>query len=298
VRSVLSPKELAEAIGVSESSLKRWADEGRIHVSRTAGGHRRIPFAEAVRFIRESGSTVVRPEVLGLNEVRAALSDVQAGRLSDPEATLSEAIAAGDAAMARGLIVAWYLEGQSVPALLDGPVRSAMHRVGALWEHDDRGIFIEHRATDICVEALNHLRWLLPRPAEAAAVAMGGSAEHDPYVIPSLMCSIVLTDLGFRATNIGPHTPVETLRRAASEYRARLVWLSVSAPIEMPELRRRVEQLGRSLEPEAASLVVGGRQLDASERFAAKNVHVMQSMGEMAAFARGLLTAAGSGARA
>lgn len=294
MRSVLSPKELAEAIGVSESSLKRWADEGRIHFSRTAGGHRRIPFAEAVRFIRETGATVVRPEVLGLSEVREALHDVQADRLSDPEATLSEAIGAGDVTTARGLIVAWYLEGQSVPALLDGPVRSAMHRVGALWEHDDRGIFVEHRATDICVEALNHLRWLLPKPAAGAPVAMGGAAEHDPYVTPSLMCSIVLTDLGFRTTNIGPLTPIPTLRRAASDYHARLAWLSFSAPIEAAELRDQVEQLGSALEAEGASLIVGGRQVDPSQRFTARNVHVMQSMGEMAAFARGLMTAGGA----
>lgn len=297
MRAMLSPKELAEAIGVSESSLKRWADEGKVHVSRTAGGHRRIPFAEAVRFIRETGATVVRPEILGLNEVRDALSDVQAGRLSDPEATLSEAIQSGDVTMARGLIVAWYLEGQSVPALLDGPVCSAMHRVGALWEHDDRGIFVEHRATDICVEALNHLRWLLPKPADDAPVAMGGAAEHDPYLIPSLMCSIVLTDLGFRATNIGPHTPIQTLRRASSEYGARVVWLSFSAPVDRDGMHRQIEQLGSALDPEGASLVVGGRQIAPSERFAPKNVHVMQSMGEMAAFARGLMTGASNGAR-
>jgi MerR family transcriptional regulator, light-induced transcriptional regulator len=52
----LSPKALAAAIGVSESSLKRWADEGRLAAERTAGGHRRIAVAEAVRFVRRRGS--------------------------------------------------------------------------------------------------------------------------------------------------------------------------------------------------------------------------------------------------
>ena len=46
----LSPRQLAVAIGVSESSLKRWADDGRLAVERTAGGHRRIPLPEAVRW--------------------------------------------------------------------------------------------------------------------------------------------------------------------------------------------------------------------------------------------------------
>lgn len=299
MRAVLSPKELAEAIGVSESSLKRWADEGKVRVTRTAGGHRRIAFSEAIRFIRETQSPVVRPDILGLSDVANVMTQGQLGELGDPEATLSEAMQAGDVATARGLMVAWYLEGHSVPALLDGPVRSAMHRVGALWEHDDRGIFVEHRATDICVEALNHLRWLLPRPSETAPLAMGGAAEHDPYIIPSLMCSIVLADLGFRATNLGAHTPVTTLKNAVREYGARLVWYSYSSPIERRETHRQIEHLAADVAEAGSTLVVGGRQIDATDRFNAPNVHIMQTMGEMAAFARGLLsnvTAAAPGA--
>ena len=59
MRHVLSPKELAQAIGVSESSLKRWADEGLLRATRTAGGHRRIPLAEAIRFLRDTQATLV-----------------------------------------------------------------------------------------------------------------------------------------------------------------------------------------------------------------------------------------------
>jgi len=66
LKDLLSPKEFAEAIGVSQSSIKRWTDEGRIEAARTAGGHRRIPIAEAVRFVRETGASVVQPQALGL----------------------------------------------------------------------------------------------------------------------------------------------------------------------------------------------------------------------------------------
>ena len=61
-----SPRELAGALGVSESSIKRWADAGEIRIRRTAGGHRRIPAAEAAHFIRRSGHPLARPEMLGL----------------------------------------------------------------------------------------------------------------------------------------------------------------------------------------------------------------------------------------
>ena len=42
MKPLLSPKELADAIGVSESSIKRWVDNGEIQATKTSGGHRRI----------------------------------------------------------------------------------------------------------------------------------------------------------------------------------------------------------------------------------------------------------------
>ena len=69
MKAALSPKNLAQAIGISESSLKRWADDGQIRVMRTAGGHRRIAVEEAVRFIREIGIPLVQPDALGLGKL-------------------------------------------------------------------------------------------------------------------------------------------------------------------------------------------------------------------------------------
>jgi diguanylate cyclase (GGDEF)-like protein/PAS domain S-box-containing protein/excisionase family DNA binding protein len=50
--------EAAQALGVSASTLRRWADTGRIEAIRTPGGHRRFP-ADAVR--RLSAETLARP---------------------------------------------------------------------------------------------------------------------------------------------------------------------------------------------------------------------------------------------
>ena len=49
---LLTPHDLAEALGVSESSLKRWIDAGRIRASRTEGGHRRVALDDALAFIQ------------------------------------------------------------------------------------------------------------------------------------------------------------------------------------------------------------------------------------------------------
>jgi excisionase family DNA binding protein len=67
--ATLSPKDLAEVIGVSESSIKRWVDSGLITVSKTAGGHRRIAVAEALRFIRSRRMRIERPDRLGIPDL-------------------------------------------------------------------------------------------------------------------------------------------------------------------------------------------------------------------------------------
>lgn len=63
---VLSPKQVARAIGVSEASLKRWCDKGKLTLTKTAGGHRRLHVSSVLRFLKDSGRELVRPEILGL----------------------------------------------------------------------------------------------------------------------------------------------------------------------------------------------------------------------------------------
>ena len=127
--SLLSPKDLARAIGVSESSVKRWADEGVIRASRTAGGHRRIPIAEAVRFIRATEATVVQPEVLGLRDVEAVSPDERSA--DNPDAFL-RFLEEGDGERVRGFLIARYLGGESIAELFDRRIRPAMETIGAV----------------------------------------------------------------------------------------------------------------------------------------------------------------------
>ena len=144
MKSTLSPKELALAIGVSESSLKRWVDEGAIQAGRTSGGHRRITLAEAVRFIRETGIPIVRSDILGLTDLDVTRIDEATRQV--PDKTLQEALLAGKAPEARGIIMSLYLAGHSPAEIWDQAIAKAMRHVGTLWKHESSGIYIEHLA--------------------------------------------------------------------------------------------------------------------------------------------------------
>lgn len=294
MKSILSPRELAHAIGVSESSLKRWVDDGLIEASRTAGGHRRITIAEAVRFIRETRQPLVSPETLGLADLAAVSPDE--GSADARAQKLERYLTDGAAPEARGLILSMYLAGASVAELADGPIASAMARIGDAWRQDEhRGIFIEHRASEICAAAVVQLQMTLAAP-KGAPSAVGGAPSSDSARLASLLAATVLAAEGFHAVNLGAHTPHESLFRGAEQHRAALVWLSATHISEESTFREATLSLARRLHGIGARLVVGGRFAIEAGLFSSGNLFVGRSMAELAAFGRGVLGAAAAAA--
>lgn len=284
----LSTRQLAQAIGVSESSVKRWADDGVLAALRTVGGHRRIPLAEAVRFVRDTRAAVVRPAMLGLAESTAALG-------ADTE-QLAERLTAGAAAEVRGILNGLYLRGRSVASIVDGPIRTAMTRIGERWRQEPDGILVEHRATDLCIQWLTQLRALLV-VEDDAPVAIGGTPPGDPYVLPSLAVATALEAEGVRAVNLGPDTPLDTVVLGSRRDGVAIVWLSASTDAARDALAAGLGTLVDATRALGARLLVGGRALDARPLDTPAEVQVAGTVAEASAFARGLRAAPRPGSR-
>ena len=288
MKQLLSPKDLARATGVSESSLKRWADSGRLECTRTAGGHRRIPLAEAVRFIRESSISVVDPSMLGITtQSRPAQSTEESNEY------FSDLVLSGREEEAIGYHSHEYLSGKSFASLCDGPVRHCLEQVGHAWAQTSDGqeknlrIAEEHRSVDIILQALQQLRRMVQSP-ETAPVAIGGAPPGDPYLVPSLCAALSLLGDGWRTANLGPSSPFEVLRTAAVRAKAKLVWVSIS--VESPEanIRQGLEMLSETMLGMNGSVVVGGRKLPEELTRGIPGVHAATTMREMVLFSRGL----------
>jgi len=292
MKPILSPRQLAEAIGVSESSIKRWVDDGHIGATRTAGGHRRISIEEAVRFVRERALVVPRPDLMGLPPQEEAGE----GRdLRGAGERLFGFLRAGDAAEVRALLLSRYLAGASIAEIVDGPLSQAMERVGELWVSEPSGIFWEHRATQIAFDALNDLRSLLVAQP-SAPVAVGGAPVGDNYMLPSLAVAAVLEGEGLRVSNLGAETPVTSLALAVEELAARVAWLSVSVAADPDGLRREITGWLPRLRASGAVLVVGGSKAAKLGLSRSDALYVGRSMGELEALVQGMRLADGTAA--
>ncbi|MEX0866560.1 MAG: helix-turn-helix domain-containing protein [Pirellulales bacterium] len=256
MKNPLTPKQVARAIGVSESSLKRWCDRGLIPTVRTAGGHRRLPLAGVLRFLRENEHRLERPEILGL----PASTGQGEWTLSRAREHLLRGLVAGDETVCRQVIFDLYLAEQSIATICDEVIAEAFREIGDQWDCGNVEIYQERRGCEIASRLLFELQLALPAPAADAPTAIGGTPEGDPYSLSTGMVALALRDLGWRATSLGSMLPFSTLKAAVANGRPKLFWLSVSAIDHREQFLQQYEELFEEFSPQVA-IVVGGRAL-------------------------------------
>lgn len=280
----LSPRQVARAIGVSESSLKRWCDRGAVPMRKTAGGHRKIPIAGVVRFVRDNGHPLIRPELLGLP------GEVGTAPESDDEAVteLVAALAAGDGGVSRRLLFGIYLTGRSLAAIFDTVLKPAFHEIGRAWHRGELEVYREHRAVEIIMRLLRELRSLSPDPAPNAPVAIGATLEGDPYSMAIQMAELVLLDRGWRAESLGPSHPAHTLVAALEDVRPQLLWLSASHLDDRPKFLRDYRSIYNAARDRGIAVVVGGQSLDAELRAQMRYTAFCETMRDLVGLADGL----------
>lgn len=287
-RQSLTTRQLAESLGVSESSVKRWIDDGTIGAERTAGGHRRIPMATAVRFMRRHRISPLRPDAMPFTTA-PSLGAVD----SQAADACYQALLSDDAAQARAIIAGRYISGADIASIGDGLIRPALERLGELWKSDPHGILVEHRAVDTCIRALaDLLAWLPPHPP-GAPVSVTAAGPGDPYLLPPMLASMSLYEQGNHARNLGPSTPLETISLAAERYGAIMCSLSVST---VQDRKRHTEwiRLADRLEASRTRLVVGGRCVESLPAEFLARARVCGSMVELGSYAAGVVLGVGS----
>lgn len=274
----LSPRQLGLALGVSESTVKRWIDAGRLPAQVTSGGHRRVALLPALRFIRRAHRDLADPALLGL-------TDPTSPAITEPGALagrIFEHLSGGRRDELQRDLLAVLATGILEPAeLFDGPVRAALRRIGELWRGSHQGIYVEHRATQVLLSVLDDLSALV-EPPDDAPTAVGGSLSGDPSSIPSRMAAIVLRQQGLRAVDLGASLPAAALLEAADELRARLVWLSVSYVDDARRQAEDVERLITGLAARGVACVLGGREIDRLALDSRGRARVGRSMSDLA----------------
>ena len=282
----LTPKQVAQAIGVSEASLKRWCDKGLLRAIRTAGGHRRLAIEDVLEFLRRTGRRPMSADLLQLPATRSATNLT----IADSIRYFTDGLIAGDEELAHRVIIDLYLVNTSICDIGDRVIVEAMRLIGEKWSNHDVEPYQERRACEICGRVLNQLRSLLPALPESATLAIGATLSGDDYRIASLLVELALREVGWRAESLGTGLPAETLCSAIEMLRPRLFWLSVSYIASIPEFLNQYKLIVESARKFNVLVAVGGRALDSEVRLQMHYNAFCDSLRHVVNFVGGLST--------
>lgn len=255
-----SPKQVAEALQVSESSVKRWCNSGAISTIKTVGGHRRITLDALQAFLKDDERTLSRPDVLGLPTLAPTRAVEIAGSAHPSNQAFRQALASGDEAACQRILDRVIDGGATRSEAAEMLITDAMTGFGEAWTCRELDIYQERRGCDIAMRLIYGLRASMPQPGPGAPVAIGGAPEGDPYQLPTALVELSLREVGWNATSMGNNLPMDSFLQAVHDYDPQLVWMSVSTVDEVDQFVAAQNQLAASL-GEDVPLLIGGRAL-------------------------------------
>ncbi|HWS89527.1 MAG TPA: B12-binding domain-containing protein [Pyrinomonadaceae bacterium] len=259
----LTSREAARALGVSEASVKRWADSGLLPMEKTAGGHRRFR-PEDVAAVRRAGLAAAGAQPPQRKGAEFPAREARAPEL-DPgrEAALAEesfrALLGGDDEELSSLLVSLHLDGQSVGRIADRLLCAPMRRVGDLWHAGELSVAQEHVATRTAVVALQGLRASLQRPAAGDSLrALCCSVEDDFHELPLRLARMTLEACGLAVFDLGVSTPFSALAEAVHRFRPELVCVSSTVLLRLDRAAYEYAVFHRAARRARAAVVLGG----------------------------------------
>ncbi len=278
----LTPKQAAWALGVSESSVKRWVDRGTLPAITTAGGHRKLAISDVLHYARETGIDLAQPEILGIvtRPNRKPL-----GLLVD---LLVESLCNGDVAATREIVLSAYQHGNPCASIGDELLCPAFREIGSRWEAGSLSVHEERRACEMTASALHEIRAMMPAPSPDAPLAMVTTAAGDHAELPIRIAELVLRENGWQVALLGVALPLCEIKCAVTKYRPKLSLLSATHLEDPQQFFVDFRVLVYEATKQVTTWLMGGRALPAEFHGALPCDHFGRSMRELASIVRTL----------
>ena len=181
---VLSTADVARLFNVTETTVKRWADEGALCCQRTLGGHRKFLIKHVIEFAEKNnleplGVLKMPPGNQCTSQLQLAIMERDLPLLVD--AFFERALSPERHNLAQFLS---YLYEHKIPLwqIYDGIIKPAMQRIGEAWQQGKIGIALEHQATYATLDALSRLQARIhtkPSNGKTAILACLGEERHE-----------------------------------------------------------------------------------------------------------------------
>lgn len=260
-KTILSTAEVARLFHVTETTVKRWADEGTLKCQKTPGGHRKFPMRNIVEFVNahnfEPAGTLALDEgdlLAGKIEVAILSRNFDALRGAFIEKALSP-----DKSDLYRFFSYLYQHHLQLWEIYDLVLAPGMREIGDLWERGEIGICHEHHASNETLDALAKLQaQVLIKPATGDTVICA-CLDNELHDI-GLRCGAYIFEAeGWRVHYLGARTPQDALIASIQEQKPRVVFISATTIGNEEECVRALKNIHTAAHLHRSRLLLGGR---------------------------------------
>jgi MerR family transcriptional regulator, light-induced transcriptional regulator len=228
---LLSTKEAAVLLNVGGSTVKRWADEGRLACVKTAGGHRRFHRHDLARLAAAHNDREF--------DVARVLEDAEG------YSTLARLYEL------RAQYGSWCSVAERVGIFLN--------QVGDEWRAGSISIAEEHAISERLVRAISAAcRGTAAASSPPAPLCVLVMAQGDDHAIGLRLAELVAKESGWCSLFVGSRTPLAELANLLTRPSVRMLAASASTHSEADELSRQARTLAEVAATAQIPLVLGG----------------------------------------
>lgn len=260
-KTILSTADVARLFNVTETTVKRWANDGTLKCMKTPGGHRKFEMKNVVEFaatlnFEPLGALTLTDEQSTARRIQTAILSRDFNILKD--VFLEKALSYDK----RDLFVYLsYLYQHRVHLweIYDLVIAPGMELIGAGWEKGQYTIEQEHRASHETADAMAKLQTQIamkPYCGLSVLCACPGEEQHDI----GLRCASNLFEAeGWLTLYLGARTPYNSIVNAAQEMHASVVCLSRTMPLNDPAERVAFAEMLEKLRELGKQTLIGGK---------------------------------------
>jgi excisionase family DNA binding protein len=263
MNEIFSTREMARLCGVNESTIKRWADSGRLPCIKTPGGHRKFRIRDALNFLNEYGfeGLGVGPEADG-NEGETSLTVRVLRRDWDGLARgYLQAAIDGPAHEAVRYLFRCVSGGVTLVEICDRILSPALEALGENWRSGKTTILEEHLASATTIHVLERLGDTVPHLDPVGLKALTAPVEGETHEIGARMAALVLETLGWEVRLATTSTPTAEIAEYVRRERPALLCLSAVCVRVDDAFRDRHRIIWQAARDAGTRLAIGGRSV-------------------------------------
>lgn len=250
---IISTRAVAEVLGVSEATVKRWSDAGTLRCFRTPGGHRKFRLRDVKAFLLDHEDTV-------RVEARTAAPNTA---LTQDQLEARALALAGDADGLVSLVAKHRMQGTSLARIFDGIFTPAMADIGNGWADGTLTAAQEHLASGAVLDMLARVRPLVERaPKNEKGRAICACLSGEQHAIGLQMVGLVLGSSGYRVGMLGANVPTGDLALMVAAEAPTVLALSASFHANPDSLRGDLAVIASAAAATKTRVVVGGPGFD------------------------------------